>query len=149
MSGFQKSIPSPCRVLCAILIQPIPISSATPRLSVSHASRAARTSRAFFFVSDSLPDAWGNQLFDLWRQQNHLSGRLFSVGALSNDRIFGRIVDFRSDYVKPTDCSLSISTSTLFCLSVFLHLILLVVCLHSEVFALPSCERYISIELLI
>lgn len=25
------------------------------------------------FVSDSLPDAWGNQLFDLWRQQNHLS----------------------------------------------------------------------------
>lgn len=26
------------------------------------------------FVADSLPDAWGNQLFDLWRQQNHLSG---------------------------------------------------------------------------
>lgn len=25
------------------------------------------------FVSDSLPDAWGNQLFDLWRRQNHLS----------------------------------------------------------------------------
>ena len=25
------------------------------------------------FVADSLPDAWGNQLFDLWRQQNHLS----------------------------------------------------------------------------
>lgn len=78
---------------------------------------------------------------------------LFSVGTSSNGRIFGRIsgriVDFRSDYVKPTDCSLSISTSTLFCLSVFLHLILLVVCLHSEVFALPSCERYISIELLI
>lgn len=24
------------------------------------------------FVADSLPDAWGNQLFDLWRQQNHL-----------------------------------------------------------------------------
>ena len=91
------------------------------------------------FVADSLPDSWGNQLFDLWRQQNHLSGRLFSVGASSNGRIFGRIVDFRSDYVKPTDCSLSISTSTLFCLSVFLHLILLVVCLHSEVFALPSC----------
>lgn len=26
------------------------------------------------FVADSLPDAWGNQLFDLWRQQQHLSG---------------------------------------------------------------------------
>lgn len=25
------------------------------------------------FVADSLPDAWGNQLFDLWRQQNHLA----------------------------------------------------------------------------
>ena len=25
------------------------------------------------FVADSLPDSWGNQLFDLWRQQNHLS----------------------------------------------------------------------------
>ena len=25
------------------------------------------------FVADSLPDAWGNQLFDLWRQQNHFS----------------------------------------------------------------------------
>lgn len=24
------------------------------------------------FLADSLPDAWGNQLFDLWRQQNHL-----------------------------------------------------------------------------
>lgn len=26
------------------------------------------------FVADSLPDAWGNQLFELWRQQNHLAG---------------------------------------------------------------------------
>ncbi len=25
------------------------------------------------FISDSLPDAWGNQLFELWRSQNHLS----------------------------------------------------------------------------
>ena len=25
------------------------------------------------FVADSLPDAWGNQLFDLWRLQNHLA----------------------------------------------------------------------------
>ena len=25
------------------------------------------------FVADSLPNAWGNQLFDLWRQQNHLA----------------------------------------------------------------------------
>ena len=25
------------------------------------------------FIADSLPDSWGNQLFDLWRQQHHLS----------------------------------------------------------------------------
>ena len=25
------------------------------------------------FVADSLPDAWGNQLFDLWRQQQKIS----------------------------------------------------------------------------
>ena len=25
------------------------------------------------FIADSLPDSWGNQLFDLWRQNNHLS----------------------------------------------------------------------------
>lgn len=25
------------------------------------------------FLADSLPDAWGNQLFDLWRQQNHIA----------------------------------------------------------------------------
>ncbi len=25
------------------------------------------------FLADSLPDSWGNQLFDLWRRQNHLS----------------------------------------------------------------------------
>lgn len=25
------------------------------------------------FVADSLPDAWGNQLFDLWRRQNRLA----------------------------------------------------------------------------
>ena len=26
------------------------------------------------FVADSLPDSWGTQLFELWRQQNHLAG---------------------------------------------------------------------------
>ena len=31
------------------------------------------------FVADSLPDAWGNQLFDLWRQQNHLANSLANV----------------------------------------------------------------------
>ena len=25
------------------------------------------------FVADSLPDAWGNQLFEFWRQQNHIA----------------------------------------------------------------------------
>lgn len=24
------------------------------------------------FLADSLPDAWGNQLFELWRIQNHI-----------------------------------------------------------------------------
>ncbi len=63
--------------------------------------------------------------------------------------VFGRNIvkrsDFRSDcgffgriIIKPTDCCLSISISTLFCLSVFLHLILLIVCQHSEFVALPS-----------
>ena len=58
--------------------------------------------------------------------------------------IFKRSV-FRSDYgffgrilIKPTVCSLSISTSTQFCLSVFLHLILLIVCRHSATVVLPS-----------
>lgn len=64
----------------------------------------------------------------------------FSVGTSSNGRIFGRIVVFFGRImIKPTDCSHSISTSALFCLSVFLHLILPIVCLHSEVFVLPSC----------
>ena len=27
------------------------------------------------FIADSLPDAWGNQLFDQWRKENHLSER--------------------------------------------------------------------------
>ncbi|MDE7456042.1 MAG: type II toxin-antitoxin system HipA family toxin [Prevotella sp.] len=27
------------------------------------------------FIADSLPDAWGNQLFEQWRRQNHISGR--------------------------------------------------------------------------
>ena len=25
------------------------------------------------FLADSLPDAWGNQLFDLWCKQNHIA----------------------------------------------------------------------------
>lgn len=27
------------------------------------------------FIADSLPDAWGNQLFEQWRRQNHISDR--------------------------------------------------------------------------
>ena len=27
------------------------------------------------FIADSLPDAWGNQLFEQWRKQNHISDR--------------------------------------------------------------------------
>jgi serine/threonine-protein kinase HipA len=27
------------------------------------------------FIADSLPDAWGNQLFEQWRKQNHISER--------------------------------------------------------------------------
>lgn len=70
----------------------------------------------------------------------------FSVGTSSNGRNIVKRSDFRSDcgffgriMIKPTDCSHSISTSALFCLSVFLHLILPIVCLHSEAFVLPSC----------
>ena len=36
------------------------------------------------FVADSLPDAWGNQLFDLWRQQNHLSRLWTNSRSLAN-----------------------------------------------------------------
>ena len=63
-------------------------------------------------------------------QTSHPIG-LFSVGTSSKRS------DFRSDcgffgriMIKPTDCCLSISTSTLFCLSVFLHLILLIFPVH-------------------
>ena len=64
--------------------------------------------------------------------------------AVSGRNIFKRS-DFWSDFgffgrimIKPTDCSLSISTLTRFCLSVFLHSILLIVCQHNEVVVPPS-----------
>lgn len=40
------------------------------------------------FVADSLPDAWGNQLFDLWRQQNHLSSA--DINSLDKLSFIGR-----------------------------------------------------------
>lgn len=35
------------------------------------------------FLADSLPDAWGNQLFELWRQQNHIP----SIGITPLDKL--------------------------------------------------------------
>jgi hypothetical protein len=75
----------------------------------------------------------------------------FSILTDSGRNIFKRS-DFRSDCVlfgrimtKPTDCSLSISISNLSCLLVFLHLILLIVCRHSEVAVLSSCWQEVHL----
>ena len=40
------------------------------------------------FIADSLPDAWGNQLFEQWRKDNHLSER--SVTSLEKLAFIGR-----------------------------------------------------------
>lgn len=40
------------------------------------------------FIADSLPDAWGNQLFEQWRKENHLSDR--SVTSLEKLAFIGR-----------------------------------------------------------
>lgn len=40
------------------------------------------------FIADSLPDAWGNQLFDQWRKENHLSER--SVTSLEKLAFIGK-----------------------------------------------------------
>ena len=40
------------------------------------------------FIADSLPDAWGNQLFEEWRKDNHLSER--SVTSLEKLAFIGR-----------------------------------------------------------
>lgn len=40
------------------------------------------------FVADSLPDAWGNQLFDLWRIQNHISSA--DINSLDKLSFIGR-----------------------------------------------------------
>lgn len=40
------------------------------------------------FIADSLPDAWGNQLFEQWRKQNHLTDR--SVTALEKLAFIGK-----------------------------------------------------------
>ena len=40
------------------------------------------------FIADSLPDAWGNQLFEQWRKENHLSDR--NVTALEKLAFIGR-----------------------------------------------------------
>lgn len=40
------------------------------------------------FIADSLPDAWGNQLFEQWRKENHLSER--SVTSLEKLAFIGR-----------------------------------------------------------
>ena len=40
------------------------------------------------FIADSLPDAWGNQLFEQWRKKNHISDR--SVTSLEKLAFIGR-----------------------------------------------------------
>ena len=40
------------------------------------------------FIADSLPDAWGNQLFEQWRKENHLSDR--NVTALEKLAFIGK-----------------------------------------------------------
>ena len=40
------------------------------------------------FIADSLPDAWGNQLFEQWRKENHLSEK--SVTALEKLAFIGK-----------------------------------------------------------
>lgn len=40
------------------------------------------------FIADSLPDAWGNQLFEQWRRDNHLSER--SVTSLEKLAFIGK-----------------------------------------------------------
>ena len=40
------------------------------------------------FITDSLPDAWGNQLFDQWRKENHLSEK--SVTSLEKLAFIGK-----------------------------------------------------------
>ena len=40
------------------------------------------------FIADSLPDAWGNQLFEQWRKQNHLTDR--SITALEKLAFIGK-----------------------------------------------------------
>ena len=40
------------------------------------------------FIADSLPDTWGNQLFEQWRKENHLSEK--SVTALEKLAFIGK-----------------------------------------------------------
>ena len=40
------------------------------------------------FIADSLPDAWGNQLFEQWRKENHLSEK--NVTALEKLAFIGK-----------------------------------------------------------
>lgn len=49
-----------------------PIGSARSRMPI-WGEEAKIYQRLPSFVADSLPDAWGNQLFDIWRQENHIS----------------------------------------------------------------------------
>lgn len=54
------------------------------------------------FVADSLPDAWGNQLFDLWRLQNHLSNA--DITPLDKLSLIGKrgmgALEYQPEYVR-------------------------------------------------
>jgi serine/threonine-protein kinase HipA len=55
------------------------------------------------FLADSLPDAWGNQLFELWRHQNHLSAA--EVTPLEKLSFIGRrgmgALEFEPEFNRP------------------------------------------------
>lgn len=53
------------------------------------------------FIADSLPDAWGNQLFEQWRKENHLSDR--SVTSLEKLAFIGRRGMGALEFVPETD----------------------------------------------
>ena len=53
------------------------------------------------FIADSLPDAWGNQLFEQWRKENHLSAR--SVTSLEKLAFIGRRGMGALEYVPEID----------------------------------------------
>ena len=106
MTSYLVKYESNISMLFLILLMPRPPSS----IDWDAACKASENNSLFF---------WGERIEYLCQTYHPIV--LFSVGISSNGRIFGRIMDFSVGFmIKPPDCSLSISTSTLFCQSVSL-----------------------------